>query len=89
MREINDLTFTLEEDNPKVVYDTVLTFYNKDTEKNYIIYTDNTLDEEGNLNTFASIYNPDNPEMELFPIETEEEWNNIENVLDNYLGGIE
>ena len=81
------LTFTLDEDDPKVEYETILTFFNKERGRNYIIYTDNTTDEMGNLNTYASIYDPQNADLELLPIETEEEWNNIENMLNQFYGG--
>ena len=50
--------------------------------KNYIVYTDNTLDEEGNTKVSASIYNPDQDETKLLPIETDKEWKIIETILD-------
>ena len=45
-------------------------------------YTDNTIDEEGNTKVYASIYNPDQDETKLLPIETEKEWKIIETILD-------
>lgn len=47
-----------------------------------IVYTDNTEDEEGNTKVFASIYNPDEDETKLLPIETEKEWRIIETLLE-------
>lgn len=81
--------FTLDEDEPKVEYEALITFFNQDTQRNYIVYTDNTTDEEGNLNTYASIYDPNSTTLELSPVETEDEWQNIEHVLDTFLGGEE
>ena len=51
-------------------------------DKNYIVYTDNTLDESGNVEVYASIYNPEDPNTKLEPIETEKEWKVIETILD-------
>ena len=42
----------------------------------------NTTDEEGNTKVYASIYNPDQDETKLLPIETEKEWKIIETILE-------
>lgn len=57
-------------------------FESDETHKNYIVYTDNTTDEEGNTRVYASIYTPGDKKMKLEPIETEEEWNKIQQILD-------
>ena len=62
-------------------YEILAAFTLPETGKNYVVYTDNTDDEEGNLNVFASIYYPDD-ETKFDPIETEEEWNLVENMLE-------
>lgn len=49
------------------------------TNRNYIIYTDNTENEDGELNILASIYYPNNNSLDL--IETDEEWDLIEQKL--------
>mgnify|MGYP003296401041 CR=1 FL=1 len=61
-------------------YEILITFKWTKTNKNYIIYTDNTSDENGNLNIFASIYYPQD-DTKLDAIETDEEWNEIEKRL--------
>ena len=53
-----------------------------ETKKNYMVYTDNTTDENGNVRVYASIYNPDQPESDLIPIESEAEWKIIETILE-------
>ncbi len=63
-------------------YDVLFTFESEETNKNYIVYTDNTLDESGNVEVYASIYNPEDPNTKLEPIETEKEWKVIETILD-------
>ena len=49
------------------------------TNKYYIVYTDNTY-ENDKINLFASIYYP-NDNTKLEEIKTQEEWNEIESRL--------
>ena len=60
----------------------LFTFESDETNKNYIVYTDNTIDEEGNTKVYASIYNPEQDETKLLPIETDKEWKIIETILE-------
>ena len=60
----------------------LFTFENAETKTNYIVYTDNFQDEDGNTQVFASIFDPDSDLSELRPIETEEEWKIIEYILE-------
>ena len=77
------MTFKVMNDEGKEVECEVLfTFESEETKKNYIVYTDNTVDEEGNTKVYASIYNPDQDETKLLPIETDKEWKIIETILD-------
>lgn len=72
----------LDENGKEVVYDVLFTFENDETGKNYIAYTDNTRDETGNIQVYASTYNPDDPQSKLEAIETEKEWKVIETILE-------
>lgn len=63
-------------------YEILCAFELAETEKNYIVYTNNTKDEHGNLNVFASIYYPDD-DSRLDSIETEEEWEVVESMLES------
>ncbi len=84
------MTFKVINDEGKEVECEVLfTFESDETKKNYIVYTDNTLDEEGNTKVYASIYNPDEDETKLLPIETDKEWKIIETILDELQNGIQ
>ncbi|MBQ9011996.1 MAG: DUF1292 domain-containing protein [Bacilli bacterium] len=65
-------------------YNVLYAFYWIKTDKNYVIYTDNTYDENNDLNVFASIYYPDD-NTKFDNIETEEEWEKIENILKSIL----
>ena len=77
------MTFKVISDEGKEIECEVLfTFESDETKKNYIVYTDNTIDEEGNTKVYASIYNPDQDETKLLPIETEKEWKIIETILE-------
>ena len=77
------MTFKVVNDEGKEIECEVLfTFESDETKKNYIVYTDNTLDEEGNTKVYASIYNPDEDETKLLPIETDKEWKIIETILE-------
>ena len=63
-------------------YDVLFTFESEETHKNYIVYTDNTKDAEGNVEVYASIYDPNDPNSKLEAIETEKEWKVIETILE-------
>lgn len=77
------MTFKVINDEGKEIECEVLfTFESDETGKNYIVYTDNTTDEAGNTKVYASIYNPDEEETKLEPIETDKEWKIIETILD-------
>lgn len=75
--------FTIIGKNGKEIECEVLfTFESDETKKNYIVYTDNSKDEEGNIKVFASVYNPDKENTELMPIETDREWKVVETILE-------
>lgn len=71
----------IDENGNEVVYDVLFTFESDETHKNYIVYTDNTKDENGNIQVYASIYEPENPNSKLEAIETDKEWKVIETIL--------
>ncbi len=75
--------FTLIDDQGnETTYDVLFTYESEETKKHYIAYTDNSLDETGNIQVFASIYDPENPNSRLEPIETEKEWKIVETILE-------
>lgn len=77
------MTFkVMNDDGIEVECEVLFTFESDETKKNYIVYTDNTLDEDGNTKVYASIYNPDEEETKLLPIETDKEWKIIETILE-------
>lgn len=62
--------------------------------KNYLVYTDNSIGDDGSLTVFASAYrtNAKTPnamplkETELLPITTKDEWEFLEAALDSAIG---
>ena len=72
----------LGDDGKEIECEVLFTFESDETKKNYIVYTDNTLDEQGNTKVYASIYNPNEENTNLIPIETDKEWKIIETILD-------
>ena len=68
----------------KKEFDVLFTFKNENNEKDYIVYTDNSIDENNKLRIYASIYNPLSLEFLGTP-ETKEEWNEIYKLLDKIL----
>ena len=71
-----------DEYGKETVYDVLFTFESEETHKNYIVYTDNTKDQQGNVEVYASIYDPNDPHSRLEAIETEKEWKVIETILE-------
>ena len=82
-RELEKGCFTIDVNGESITYDTVLTFYNTKNGKNYVVYSDSSEDDE-NLNLYASIYDPNSVDFNLIPVETDEEWKNINEVVKNY-----
>mgnify|MGYP003305985736 CR=1 FL=1 len=77
-----EMTFTITNDQgEEVECEILVTFEREGTD--YIVYTDNTLDEEGNTKVFASIMVTEGEECKLLPIETAEEWAIIEQLLED------
>ena len=79
---MKDNKFTMiDESGQEREYDVLFTFESEETKKNYIVYTDNTTDDDGNTKVYASIYNPNDEKSILYPIESEKEWKIVETIL--------
>ena len=76
------MTFkVVDEKGNEIECEVLFTFDSTETNKSYIVYTDNTTDEEGNTKVYASTYNPSEEELKLAAIETDKEWKIIETIL--------
>ena len=84
MEMFKDNKFTiLREDGTPITCDVLFTFDSEETGKSYVVYTDGTRDEGGNIQVFASVYDPTGENLRLMPVETEREWTVIETILNN------
>ena len=68
----------IDNEGKEFEYEILMAFKWSKTNKNYVIYTDNS--DSDNLNIYAAIYYP-NDDSRLDSITTEEEWNEIEKRL--------
>lgn len=84
----NKKTFKCIIDNTEKNFEILYTFKSIKTNKDYIIYTDNSYDENKYLNIFASIYYPFDLEKSLENIESCEEWEEVEKFLENTSGDL-
>lgn len=90
-REVSDIirgkkAFTVINDEGEETVCDILFSYDKDEDegeiKHFIVYTDNSKDDEGNVKVYASIYTPQRGHgIDLLPIEAEEDWKLIEGIL--------
>ena len=71
----------IDKDGKEIEFEILFTFESDETIKNYMVYTDNTTDEEGNTKVYASVFNPNAEPLELLPVETEREWKVIETII--------
>lgn len=71
----------IDDQGKEIECEVLFTFESDETGKNYIVYTDNTTDDEGNTKVYASIYTPNQENLNLTAIETEKEWKIIETIL--------
>lgn len=83
MEFMEDMSFTMENENgEEVTYDVVCMFDSDETGKSYVIYTDNSTDEEGYARIFASVISEEGEDIRLSEIESDEEWDMVQNILD-------
>ena len=82
MEEKNTFT-VINEKGEEVTCEVLFTFDSEETKKSYIVYTDNTTDDDGNVRVYASVYKPEDENPELIPIESEREWKIVETILES------
>ena len=59
----------------------LLTFELLDIKKQYVVYTKNEVDENGNVTIYISTVNKEGDNVRLTNIATDEEWSKIKDVL--------
>lgn len=80
-KEENEYFTVTDKEGNVTEYEILFTFDSEETKKSYIVFTNNEIDETGSIITFAATYDKNNDNLELKDIETEREWNLIENLL--------
>lgn len=81
--EQKNIFTVLNAEGKEIICEVLFTFDSEETNKSYMVYTDNTTDDEGNIKVYASIYNPQAENTELLPIETDREWKIVETILES------
>lgn len=82
MNNAKERYFTVTDNTGKTIeYEILFTFDSDEFKKSYVVFTDNNTDESGSLITYAATYDKNGDKLELKDIETEKEWNLIENLL--------
>lgn len=78
----NKNIFTMINDKgEEIACEVLMTIDSEEFKKSYLVYTDHSMDEEGNIKTYASIYDPTGKSLDLIPVTTDAEWDMIEAVL--------
>lgn len=82
MKEQEDTMITIySEDGTEEQVEVIVAFKFKDTEQEYIVYTKNETDENGNITIYVSKVNDVDGESKLSGIDDEEEWGRVKEVL--------
>ena len=77
------MNFKIYDNGKEVECEIIMTFKDESNDINYIVYTDGTKDNEGDLEIYASRFVLENNDFILQPIENDYEWNLIDNMLES------
>lgn len=69
----------IDDDGNELEFDVLFTFDSEETGKKYVLYYDGELEEP---QVYSSIYDDDG---HLYPVDTPEEWDMIEEVFNSFL----
>lgn len=81
MAEIQEFFSVLDENGEEIKCQTLLMFTSPQSERDIVIYTDNTANEDGLENIYASYYGYDGDVLRLNDIDSEADWELIQEVL--------
>lgn len=81
MAEIQEFFSILDENGNEIKCQTLLMFTSPQSEKDIVIYTDNTVNEDGLESVYASYYCYDDENLRLLDIDNEADWLLIQEVL--------
>lgn len=75
----------IDENGKEIECEVLFTFESEDFGKSYVLYFEKTESEEEQVEIFASSYDPSKENGgELMPVETDEEWEMIEEMLNTF-----
>lgn len=77
----DDMFIGFNEKGEQKTFYKLLEFDSTETGKHYLAYTDNELDDDGNLKAYGSVVSQEGDYVKLEPIPTEKEWKVIEMAL--------
>ena len=81
MMDLDNTFKILDKEGNEITFEVLFTFESDETGKNYMVYTDNSKDEQGNIRVYSSVFEPDSNPLRLLPVETEREWKIIETII--------
>ena len=82
MNEKKKMTLSIiGEDGSIDEVEVVIAFEFKDTKNEYVVYTKNEKDENGNVTVYVSRVDRSGDTPRLYSIDDEEEWNRVKDVL--------
>ena len=81
--------FKVFDDDKEINCDIICTFKDVSNKTNYIIYTDGTTDENGDLIMYASKYKSKDKTLFLEDLSNDYECNLVDNMLNSYANGSE
>ena len=84
MEEETMLFDVIDDDGNKMECEVLFTFTSEDNNKNYMLYTDNSLDDEGNIKTYVATYDEISENTKLSPVTSDEELEMVEKMLKEY-----
>jgi len=89
IKEEKMLFKVIDETGKEIECEAWFSFESAETNRSYLVYTDNSEDEEGNIRVYGAIYQPDKKEGVLEPIESDEEFAFVEKALEKWYKQLE
>lgn len=83
MMDMDNIFKIIDKEGNEISFEILFTFESDETKKNYMVYTDNSKDENGNIRVYSSVFVPGAEPLRLLPVETEREWKIIETILES------
>jgi len=62
---MDQLSFKITQNGKEIIYEVIATYHDDGSNKDFVIYTDKTLNEEKKLNIYYSLYRLENNEIIL------------------------